>query len=121
MREFPLDAKLRRLETALIAAIPDVIRKENLTNRAYGILLCYIDCTSDSSTPFVCVLPESHRTKCVANRNVADLWTICSVPGYECSLPDEIPIHVECRDVYRTLSVTEKAKTILRRSYRLGK
>lgn len=100
MQEFPLDAKLRRIETALIAAIPDLIRNENLTKRAYGILLCYIDYTSDSCTPFVCVLPESHRTKCVTNRNVADLWTICSVPGYGCSLPNESPIHALCRDVY---------------------
>lgn len=38
MREFPLDAKLRRLETALLAAIPDLILNENLTSRAYGIL-----------------------------------------------------------------------------------
>lgn len=95
---------LNEIEQELVALFPEVLRKQGLQEAAYGILICYIDLTPESFTPFAAVLPEEHRAKCVANRDVGDLWMIAELPFIQCPLAKRHPIRGKCDAAYDYLS-----------------
>ena len=98
-----LAALLTDIENDLVKEIPAAVRAEKIKKRSYGILLCYIDFTTDAYTPFAVVLPESHRQECIANRSVESIWTICAVPGQQCDIAKKSAVHEKCDRAYRYL------------------
>jgi hypothetical protein len=98
------NALLKEIEHELIDLFPQAVRREKIKEPAYGMLICYIDLTTNAYTPFAAILPESHRVKCVANREVDHLWSIAELPKIECFLPTGGTIHGMCDAVYGFLS-----------------
>lgn len=85
-----LESLLKEIENDLLTEIPAAVRAAKIKKRSYGILVCYIDFTTDAYAPFAVVLPESHCQECIANRSVESIWTICSVRGQQCDLTKKI-------------------------------
>lgn len=108
LKEF--NTLLKKIEHELIDLFPQAVRRRRIKEPAYGMLICYIDLTTDSYTPFAAVLPESHRARCVANRNVGHIWSIAELPTIECPLPRGAQIHGMCNAAYGFLSTNWNGK-----------
>ena len=59
---------LKEIEQELVALFPEAVRKQRLQEAAYGILICYIDLTTDSFTPFAAVLERRRAEVATAAR-----------------------------------------------------
>lgn len=101
------DVLLKDIEGQLIDMIPTAVKRQRVNETAYGMLLCYIDFTTNSYSPFVALLPESYREKCIANRRLDFLWAIAEVSVID--IPLRAPGHfVEmCNAVYEYLSTND--------------
>lgn len=96
---------LNEIEAGLVRAFPEAINSMGITDRAYGMLICYIDLTTNSYAPFAAILPESHRARCVANRDVETIWMIAEIPSWtQCGLPEGGELERQCNAVYAYLS-----------------
>lgn len=98
------DTMLAEIEAELVEALPAAVRKAKIKETAYGIMICYIDLTTDKYTPFVTVLPETYRSKCVADGDVSMIWSLPAIPGITCRLPEGKPLNKKCNLVYEFLS-----------------
>ncbi len=98
------EAMLAEIEAELVKAIVAVVRKRKIKERTYGLLVCYIDLTTDEYLPFVVVLPESFRLKCVANREADRIWRLPEMSGVEQLVPAGTALARKCNFVYEYLS-----------------
>src|ERR1041385_5067608 len=95
---------LKEIERQLIDMFPAAIKRRRIKETAYGLLICYIDLTTDSYAPFAAILPESYREKCIADRQLDVLWAIAEAPYLDAPLSLQGRLVEKCDAVYEFLS-----------------
>jgi hypothetical protein len=98
------DSLLKVIQGQLIDLFPRAVKRQRIKKTAYGILICYIDLTTDSYAPFAAILPESYRERCIANRELDILWAIAEAPAIDVPLPSQDHIVEKCNAAYEYLS-----------------
>jgi hypothetical protein len=96
------EVMLAEIEAELLVKLTQAVRQRNFQERAYAVLICYVDLTPERwLPPYPTVLWEKDRE----NRRGSDLWSLPDLPdAFQCAMPESETLERRCSLVYDFLT-----------------